>query len=396
MQPLFEITCRPLFLASTPAAEDLAFIMLRKRSLPVSSVCRLDGATARASLTSRLHYPSLAPAQSCSGVSACHADEAHHIEVIRILVRGKTPLELAPHLAEAAHQAPPRRQIVCTSCCAPEPVAPPDWSCGPTRHRNRHSHRPRGQMLSASGLSECFQHHRPSGHAPSSPLAHVWPRDVDRVVLRPPLAFALPPLFSAVRGRGPARGPSRPFAVCLDSAALRTAAAGAAGQVPELTFAFLADACLAGGSRQVAAGLTRLAAAGRQVGTLPEQVRADCSIQVDHTGATCLLEAPRLHLERNVWKRRLFFCRLMVFALRVMPPVTLTRPFEPASNFSAPGGFQARHGSRPPSARRLTWPGFAARGSTRSGRRHCLPACRCYSVVWRLTRPTCPPGPSTT
>ena len=74
------------------------------------------------------------------------------------------------------------------------------------------------------------------------------------------------------------------FALALQPA-LQAASAGAAGQRPELVLAYLDDVCLAGDARVVAAALTRLAAAARQVGLRLNHAKCELTTCAGEGGA---------------------------------------------------------------------------------------------------------------
>ena len=305
-------------------------------------------------------------------LSTAHADEvtAHLTEVIRILVRGEAPLELAPHLAGATLHAMPKGgddvrpiavgetwrrlagKCLCSSLreAAAQNLWPLQVGVAVPLGTETAIHTARQWMQRNTGHADkCFLQvdfrnafntidraamlRQVRLHMPGLAPWAEWCYDHHSRLL-----FHHSPLLSeAGVQQGDPLGPLL-FALTLQPA-LRAAAAGAAGQAPELTFAFLDDACLAGGSRQVAAGLTRLAAAGRQVGlelSPSKCVLTVCAgpdgtvdrrafpagIQVNHTGATCLLGAPigpQAYTEDYTRTKRVEKATLLLQALQELP-----------------------------------------------------------------------------
>ncbi|CAE7275446.1 unnamed protein product [Symbiodinium sp. KB8] len=186
--------------------------------------------------------------------SNAHSDEVatHLTEVVRILLTGTAPAEVMPHLAGATLHALPKDS----------------------------------GDLRPIAVGEVLRRLTAKSESPPNlaPLISIMPliRSIEpRCCVKCDFSFLAshPGQSGATTGtpgsctvltsevgvqQGDPLGPLL-FALALQPA-LQAAQSGPEGHRPELVFAYLDDVCLAGGSRQVAAALARLAAAARQIG----------------------------------------------------------------------------------------------------------------------------------
>jgi len=242
-----------------------------------------------------LHGDHLREALQCTA----HSDEVatHLTEVVRILLTGTAPAEVMPHLAGATLHALPKDSGDLRAIAVGEVLRRLTAKCLCSALREA-AHRALGPLqvgVAAKFGADTVVHtarqwvQRHAGHVDKVFLKvdfHNAFNTVDRAALLRQVRLQFPGLapwaewcydrhsrllfdgtvLTSEVGvqQGDPLGPLL-FALALQPA-LQAAQSGPEGHRPELVFAYLDDVCLAGGSRQVATALARLAAAARQVG----------------------------------------------------------------------------------------------------------------------------------